>query len=856
MSSKYSKGSEWRKWDLHFHTPASYDYKDKSVTEKQIVDTLISKGVSVVAITDHHTMDVPLIRKLQEIAGDELTVLPGIELRSDVLGRPSIHYIGIFPENCNLEYVWTKLQNEVNDVEFNKKGGDEGFFVNIEKMSNLIHELGGLVSIHAGNKSNSIDRELSHENEYLMQLKKETAYHADIFEVGKVEDQAGYREKVFPKIERTFPMILCSDNHDIKNYHVKASLWIKADPTFEGLKQILHEPNHRVHIGGEYPPFDPPNYIQRITLNFPDITTVGYEDKKYPFCLRGKTHELPFSPNYTCIIGGRGTGKSTILNLLVLKLDEKKLDKSQIQKIHVVENRDVKHFIDIDSKGIDFEYLGQNQIVEFANDTDKLTKSLIDRLEQRDTHRNLSEIKNSIHSNVAAFSDLLGIDTSLRNLKKSLVEREEQLSAKQNIQNTYESEEYRVLIRDGEAKSDALQKIQSSQKRFLSLQDALTRVRESFQIKDEVPNKYDTSFNEMINGLNALLKLYSSIDFSEEETKISVLSSEITENQKNIRYYLEGCGVSSKENLNQLSGISEEIGKLKQQIQEDEQQISQLEKNRLSLSNCESEATDAKEQYEQILQTLIEEANKRLAGIDSKYVKLIRLEYKFSLEKAKEKVYERFCQEFQSEISSSIRGEKHLSDKFYEYVDIKEILKDVSGASFQEKLNAASRPNAQTTQFLRDLFSLEENYKRLRILCQKNYYNPVEFGTIDVTYDGRPLKDTSFGQRCTAVLILLLLLGNYPIIIDEPEAHLDSLLISNYLVNLIKEQKKHRQIIFATHNANFVINGDAELIYVLEEGENGTTITPTTIENKEHKDKLIALEGGKEAFLRREQRLR
>ena len=106
------------------------------------------------------------------------------------------------------------------------------------------------------------------------------------------------------------------------------------------------------------------------------------------------------------------------------------------------------------------------------------------------------------------------------------------------------------------------------------------------------------------------------------------------------------------------------------------------------------------------------------------------------------------------------------------------------------------------------------------------------------------------------VLVILLLLGNNPIIIDEPEAHLDSLLISNYLVEVIKDRKRNRQIIFATHNANFVINGDAELIHILDIGEKTQTtlIASTTIENDKTKERLYSLEGGKEAFIKRENR--
>ena len=63
-----------------------------------------------------------------------------------------------------------------------------------------------------------------------------------------------------------------------------------------------------------------------------------------------------------------------------------------------------------------------------------------------------------------------------------------------------------------------------------------------------------------------------------------------------------------------------------------------------------------------------------------------------------------------------------------------------------------------------------------------------------------------------------------------------------------------RQIIFATHNSNFVINGDAELIHILEipEGNLFTNLISTTIEDIDNRPKLLKLEGGKDAFLSRE----
>jgi predicted metal-dependent phosphoesterase TrpH len=46
-------GSQWGKWDLHFHTPSSFDYDDKSISDQQIIDGLLKSGIDVVAITDH-----------------------------------------------------------------------------------------------------------------------------------------------------------------------------------------------------------------------------------------------------------------------------------------------------------------------------------------------------------------------------------------------------------------------------------------------------------------------------------------------------------------------------------------------------------------------------------------------------------------------------------------------------------------------------------------------------------------------------------------------------------------------------------------------------------------------------------
>ena len=112
MANEYIKGAEWRKWDLHVHTPSSYDYKDNSVTDENIIDILSDNNISVVAITDHHVIDIDKIENLQKLGGKKgIAVLPGIEFLSDARGEEPVHFIGLFSENCKLSYIWGQIKN-------------------------------------------------------------------------------------------------------------------------------------------------------------------------------------------------------------------------------------------------------------------------------------------------------------------------------------------------------------------------------------------------------------------------------------------------------------------------------------------------------------------------------------------------------------------------------------------------------------------------------------------------------------------------------------------------------------------------------------------------------------------------
>lgn len=314
-----SKGSEWHIWDLHFHTPSSYDYKHKDVTNQEIIQKLKENNVKVVAITDHHVIDVERITELQRLGVSEgITVLPGIEFLADARGREPVHFIGIFSENSNMEHIWGQIKHrtDINKIELNGIRENQVYCDLLETI-NLVKELGGLVTIHAGDKHGSVEN-ITHSLPHTMAQKTEVAHAVDIYELGKEEDQQGYIQYVFPTIKKIIPMIICSDNHNIRNYEIKQKLWIKGEPSFNGLKYALNEPQERFYIEEE------PEILKRTRENKTKyisslkISLDGIHDKNNIWF---DNVEIPLNSELVTIIGHKGNGKSAISDILALCAD-------------------------------------------------------------------------------------------------------------------------------------------------------------------------------------------------------------------------------------------------------------------------------------------------------------------------------------------------------------------------------------------------------------------------------------------------------------------------------------------------------------------------------------------------------
>lgn len=309
-------GSLWQKWDLHFHTPSSYDYENESVSDEQITEALINAGIKAVGITDHHYIDVKKIRNIRKLSNGEFCVIPGIELRSE-LGDKPIHYIGLFSESLDLDHIWDTLRGalELTPGGIKAKGGDDSVYIPIADAHKITSGLGGLISIHAGAKSNSIEG-IKNSEQFQQRIKFDiTRRYIDFLEIGQLKDIERYMKIVFPATGLNLPIIIGSDNHNVHNYEISIPCWLKADTTFYGLKQVSNEPIERVFLGERPPIFsqvekNKTKYIDSLKLRKKDSSSLG-ED-----WFDGVS--LEFSIGLISIIGNKGNGKSALADVIGL----------------------------------------------------------------------------------------------------------------------------------------------------------------------------------------------------------------------------------------------------------------------------------------------------------------------------------------------------------------------------------------------------------------------------------------------------------------------------------------------------------------------------------------------------------
>lgn len=106
------------------------------------------------------------------------------------------------------------------------------------------------------------------------------------------------------------------------------------------------------------------------------------------------------------------------------------------------------------------------------------------------------------------------------------------------------------------------------------------------------------------------------------------------------------------------------------------------------------------------------------------------------------------------------------------------------------------------------------DHEKLEVLLELEEIEYEDLPEIKLNHE--PIMGLSPGQRCSALVPIILLQGDFPLIIDQPEDNLDNKLVFDLVVDILRSLKEFRQIIVATHNPNIPVSGDAEQIILFE----------------------------------------
>ena len=305
------RGSEWNRWDLHVHTASSYDAKYKGEDANELLcQTLEANAIKAVAITDHFKIDKERIESLRSKAPG-IVFFPGVELRTDK-GANNLHLILIFSEKTDLSVLSADFDAIMVRQQAKSADSEDTIYWEFGDIIDFAKSHNALISIHAGHKTNGIDKEITNSLPVKEAIKSDIAKEIHFFEIGQKRDIDDYEKFVFKEIERK-PLVMCSDCHSPKEYSPKEMLWIKADLSFDGLKQCLYQPQERVFIGNIPPVLDRVNKNKQ--SNISSISCSRVENPINKDC-NWFDFNIPLNPSMVAIIGNKGSGKSAFSDII------------------------------------------------------------------------------------------------------------------------------------------------------------------------------------------------------------------------------------------------------------------------------------------------------------------------------------------------------------------------------------------------------------------------------------------------------------------------------------------------------------------------------------------------------------
>lgn len=916
MTSDYSRGSEWRRWDLHIHTPESA-LNNNFPDWDSYLDKLEEFGeeIAAVGVTDYVSIE-GYKRLRSEKAGGRLPGIkeffPNIEFRITPETRKgkgiNIHIIADPKDDAHIQYIeeaLSRLSFEYDGQPYSCtsagltglgrriledgasseacfREGVNQFKPSFDKVKTWYDSEGWLKQnslIVAANGSNDGISGLQHDDGLRATREKIYQFAEGVFSatpndreyfLGKGVDSP---EVVVQKYGSLKPCIHGSDAHELDKLFKPDEdrfCWIKADVTFDGLKQICFEPEARVRIQATSPKLDfRKPYFNSLKLKG-SVMAHGLPEFEET--------EIPLNPGMVTLVGGRGTGKSLLLDCIYKLFNKHKIQNSDDRLNKINPNEFEVAYEKYDSEKIEYRFGGdadldylhvkQGDIKRVADSAEGLSREIkellkISALEEKPEYDfEISTIISRIEKALAWFELTDSEGAPINNKEKN----EEVIAKNKNLVAT---------ITTGENK-DSIEQFQKNNQEINTRKTITNKLSELktklITTKVEVNREIEEVNVARIDGIKLTPITFDSTD-SEIKVADESLQKSINEfvvANKNIEEQFKALGIDQD-----VGGLLEKLSQYQKEIDLAEEKISEYESKNLSIESDIQERTNLVTKIEEDLETKKENINTKFSQIkagkttwtsDQKALVEALLndisiegEISFDLKRFYKGLGELLNgKKFRS--SNGETQEEKIKSKFNvsSYGDYLRLIRNESiiddGEEGYISLNEFA---VQKDYFLKFNFNI---YEYLYLFSyRKNYLavNPI------IEYQGKSPDKLSVGQRGTFFVCMKLATDPFgsPFIFDQPEDDLDNKFIMRELVPLFRGIKKYRQVIIATHNANLVVNADAEQVIVASNnGErlsyfSGSLEHTSSIEPLGIRENVCdILEGGQTAFESREKK--
>lgn len=849
----FESGLQYVRADFHLHTRKDKEFSysgEQNSFVNDYVAALKESNINIGVITNHNKFDKDEYKAIRKAAKkQDIFILPGVELTIKE-GANGIHSLIVFdpdewledgsnhiqtflttafatipnPENRNAKSVYD-LKNTFEQLE---AYGRDYFiiFAHVDQNSGLFSECkGGLLE--------SMAVLAPFRNRVLGLQKSRTRDNLNQF-----ERCFGYLPAL---VEGSDPKSITDIGKGDKCTYLKI-----GEYSYDAIKFALQD------------------HTDRVSENFPDkkhgfIESISFQGGKFD----GQT--IKFACELNTLIGIRGSGKSSVLEAvryvlgLTAQMDKEYKD-SLVKNIFGSGGKATLNVIDkhgkhysvsrifgerinvLDENGNDLninpislfdgvQYFGQKDLSSSADHENGLLEKLISgRIGQPS---NLDSCVNELVRTVEHLLDVSKIPQQMTEVTTQQTELEHKLSI-------FEEKGAADKLKKQSGYAADTTKLDAVKNRIDTI---LRDIRNAFSKNSVASNAldgYSSDFNKDI--FEDVSTVLSQIDV--QLTQIGACIAEIEKQQSCMEDIIARLKKQTDSLADEFAEIKREIKdetldvdsfvKMTAELQKIKEKLKQLSEEASSKSKIEASFTKAMRERNDALLTTYNAYKAETERINQNQTEL-RIELTFKGDR----------EGFKSQLKNDFKG-TGISDTKYQaicdaFTDYAAIIEDWiihDGSTLKNIVTSG------------EYVKLED---KLRNQYEELLSRQVE-NKVDIYYHGKLLRQHSIGQRASALILFILTQDDNDIIlIDQPEDDLDNKVIYDEVITAIAQKKPYMQFIFATHNANIPVLGDSERVLIVEFQETQIDVAQGNIDlNSTHKQIVDIMEGGKEAFDKRQ----